>query len=105
MDMNVYELASKYNTDVSNLKDNELYKSRHGEGLRAAAAAAINNPIVCTAAEFGEKYGHLFPKTDNWERVADHNPEDVFLWAFAEVGSYMNTARKNIHAVALYKVN
>ncbi len=104
MDMNVYELASKYNKEVSNLKDNELYKSRHGEELRAAATAAINNPIICTAAEFGEKYGHLLPNT-NWERVADHNPEDVFLWAFQSVGSYMNTARKNINAVALYKVN
>lgn len=103
--MNAYELASKYNTEVANLKDNQLYKSRHGEELRAAAAAAINNPIVCTAAEFGEKYGHLFPKTHNWANVADHNPEDVFLWAFDAVGSHMTTARKNIYVIALYKVN
>jgi len=100
----IFEIAAKYNAKVANLKDEELYKSHHGEELRAAAAAAIDKPIVCTAKEFGERYGKFFSATANWSSVADNDPEDVFVWCFSTSTSSANTKRKYIDAMPIAKV-
>lgn len=100
----VFEIAAKYNTAVARLKDDEIYKSRHGKELRAAAAAAIDKPIVCTAKEFGERYGNLFSATTNWSRVADNDPEDVFVWCFSTSTSSFDTKRKHIDPMPVGKI-
>lgn len=100
----VYEIAAKFNTKVANLKDDELYISRYGKELREAATAALKTPIVCTAKEFGERFGHLFPASTDWSRVADNAPEDIFVWCFSTSSSISNTRRKHIDAMPLAKI-
>lgn len=88
------EAAKKYNVRVAALKDRELYLSRFGRELRAEAAAAIENPIVGTAAEIAERFGKYLHLSG---RVADHDADEVFVWAFNEESSlYSWTDRKNI---------
>ena len=103
MNNNVMEIARSKNMEVANLKDWQLYKTRHGMELREAARKAIDNPIICTAGEFGEMFGDLFPNHAKWDAVADCAPEDLFVWCFHV--SHIKTKRRDICVYALAKVD
>ncbi|MDE5651300.1 MAG: hypothetical protein K2I35_09960 [Duncaniella sp.] len=97
----IYKIAEKYNQKTASLKDGEIYISRNGRELREFAKTAVNSPIIGTAKEIGEKFGHLLPGT-NWESVADHAPEEVFVWAFdSSTPRYSVTKRNNIVIVPI----
>lgn len=78
---NSIEIATRHNAEVATLKDTQLYLSRNGIALRNAAKEAVEKPLICTAAEIGARFGKFFPHT-NFSAVADHKPEEVFVWAF-----------------------
>lgn len=52
-----------------------------GKKLREIARNAIDYPIIGTAREIGDKLGTLDAWRTNWDKVADHHPDDVFVWA------------------------
>lgn len=99
---NAFEIARYYNTRVATLKDSQLYLSRqNGRELRALAAEAVETPIVGTAKEIGEKYGKYFNHV-NWSKVADHDPEEVFVWAFdSSRPTYSTSSRQDINIVPI----
>lgn len=102
MKKNAFEIAKIYNNRVANLKDSVLFLSKNGRELRALAAEAVDTPIVGTAKEIGEKYGKYFSSTANWESVADHDPEDVFVWAFDSAKpSHSTSPRREISLVPI----
>lgn len=92
------EVANKLNNEVANLSDNQIYVSRNGRGLREIARQAVANPIICTAREFGERYGRYFAADVNWASVADHDADEVWLWA---LDAEAKRGRKNIYATAV----
>lgn len=96
--MTHFEIASKRNNEVANLSDNQIYVSRDGRELRGIAREAVANPIICTAREFGERYGRYFAADVNWASVADHDADEVWLWALA---ADVKRGRKNIYATAI----
>ena len=97
--------AAKRNAEVAALTDNQLYLSCAGRELRAAATAALEAPIIATAPQIRECYGVSLEKSVsgiNLDAVADHNPEDVFIWAFmADKGA---SRKRNISIAAIAKI-
>lgn len=86
--------AMKRNAEVAQLTDDRLYKSLHGRELRDAAREAVRNPIICTAKEFGARYGHLLPSSAAWRHVADMEPNKVFLWCFTISWRYYSATKR-----------
>lgn len=80
--MTTLEIASRKNHEVAALRDDQIFVSRKGRERRAAALAATESPIIGTASEIGERYGHLFASDYNWRAVADHAADEVFIWSF-----------------------
>ena len=77
--------AAKRNAEVAALTDNQLYISRAGRELREAAKEAMYSPIIATAPQIRERYGKWLEKSVigiNLDAVADHKPEEIFVWAF-----------------------
>lgn len=100
---NSIEIAAIHNAEVAALKDTQLYISRNGIALRNAAKEAIEKPLVGTASEIGARFGKFFP-TANFAAVADHKPEEVFVWAFFTDKRY-NTRRRDITIACIGKAN
>lgn len=75
----VYAIAKIMNEHTASQKDWRLNAT--GRKLREIARNAIDFPIVGTAREIGDKFSSLDLRCTNWDKVADHRPEDVFVWA------------------------
>lgn len=97
--------AAKRNAEVAALTDNQLYISRAGRELRAAATAALEAPVIATAPQIRERYGKLLEKSVigiNLDAVADHKPEEIFVWSFfADKGA---SRKRNISIAAIAKI-
>lgn len=99
----IISIANTFNAKAANLKDSQIYKSRFGRELREIAHEAIENPIIGTAAEIGEKYGMYCP--GNYTKVADHSPEDVFVWAVAaNKPFYVKTRRHDLSLTVIDQI-
>lgn len=100
-----FKAAAYSNGKVASLKDHQLYKSLHGYELRQCAKEAIESPIVGTAKDIGERFGHLHPDYYRWERVADHDADDRFVWAFmSSKRAYAKTRREDIIITPICKI-
>lgn len=100
--INALAEAKRNNIEVANLNDSQLYLSRNGRELRDAAREAIETPIICTAAEFGCRFGHLFPADRNWSHVADHDADEIFVWSFSVGAAPLHGSnRRPINATAI----
>lgn len=80
-----FAFAYNRNAEVAELADEQLYLSRAGRELREAAKEAVYSPIIATAPQIRERYGAWLEKSVigiNLDAVADHKPEDKFVWAF-----------------------
>lgn len=97
--------AAKRNAEVAALTDNQLYISRAGRELREAAKKAMHSPIIATAPQIRERYGKLLEKSVigiNLDAVADHKPEEIFVWSFfADKGA---SRKRNISIAAIAKI-
>ena len=97
--------AAKRNAEVAALTDNQLYISRAGRELRAAATAALEAPVIATAPQIRELYGAYLEKSVsgiNLDAVADHKSEEIFVWAF--IADKCASRKRNISIAAIAKI-
>lgn len=77
--MTAFENA--YNENRKSAEQEDWRLSAKGKKLRDIAKEALKTPIVGTAAEIGARFKELTEPWTVWTNVADHEPEEKFVWA------------------------
>lgn len=73
------EIASNTLTKIANMKDWQV-PSKGARSVRELARTLSPEEFIGTICEMVEKFPTLFSKFTNTVSVADHEPEDRFVW-------------------------